>query len=431
MTRSALVMIVALVYASYGLAFGQTLTDQSTPIPSQSLVNPTLPAAVPPTEKLDSFEENSVELRWVQGGWQLWAGTTILKDFGKKEQDGRTVLGLIRELHLNARGKLGAPHAVAEYWLSQGKPPQAAPQGARTLGFDPKSLKVEQVNGQWLLRDRRRALISFGNNEGEARRALAVFTYHHFNRVGFVGEPTPTFMYFLATMDGAQYGIGDLADQEQEREKSIHAAHGSDKSPDFKQNKIDPRQNSQLLPPGRQLIQVTAVPGQANLPDRLPFNWQKAQVRSVGENWELASQDLTIASFNLDEGAARQALELLRHYHFTELYLVGGDEPCFRFLLVNGRMPRDLRFGVANIAFHSERVQVIHSGGNYVLDQDGVCLVNLGPREEAARDLCAFIQQNNPDHLCWLGPDPQHGMAFFVRTSLAPFNSRNDAPRKP
>ena len=42
-----------------------------------------------------------------------------------------------------------------------------------------------------------------------------------------------------------------------------------------------------------------------------------------------------------------------------------------------------------------------------------------------------FVAANNPDHLCWIGPDPQRGMTFFVRESLAPFNSRNDGPASP
>jgi hypothetical protein len=415
------------------LAFGQNETGVILPGQLSGEAQPRSETTAPPIEKLESFDENTLELRLGQDGWQLWAGLKILKDFGKKEQDARTVLKLIRELHLDSRGRLGAPHAVAEYWLSKGAPPQAAPQGARTLSFDPMSLSVEQVSGQWLLRDRLRALITFGNNEAEARRALAVLAYYHFDRVGYVGEPTPTFMYFLARNDAMQRSES-VAHQALRAlpgdAKPIHIVNGA-KAADPKRNDIDPRKNSPLLPPGRQLIQVSSVPGQANMPDRQPFNWQKAQLRQVGDSWELASQDLTITRFGTDDALAREALALLRHYHFTELCMVGGDEPCFSFLLVNGRMPRELRFGVANVAFHPERVQISKTGNSYSLEQDGVCLCNLGPRKDAAEALRNFIRQENPDHLCWVGSDPQHGMAFFVRNSLAPFNTRNDGPAKP
>ena len=387
-------------------------------------------------EKLDSFDERAVELRWGQGGWQLWAGTVFLKDFGKKEQDARNVLNVMRELHLDTRGRLGAPQAVAEYWLSGGQPPRAAPQGAHTLAFDASSLSVVQVEGQWMLRERRRALLSFGANEAEARRALAVFEHYHFDRFGYIGEPTPCFMYFLSSSDQLHKGEissepSRLPDSFAKTAKPIHVVTTGAKPLDSKHGEIDPKVSSQLLPPGRQLIRVSDIPGQASVPDQVPFNWQGARLHQVGDNWELVAQDVTIARFGLDEASAKEALALLRHYHFTQLCLVGGAEPCFSYLLVNGRLPRELRFGVGNIAFHAERVQVNHRGSAFVVEQDETCIHNFGPREDAARSLCEFIRQSNPDHLCWVGPDPDHGMVFFVRSTLAPFNSGNDLPRKP
>jgi hypothetical protein len=212
--------------------------------------------------------------------------------------------------------------------------------------------------------------------------------------------------------------------------KPIHVAKAGVKPSDAIHADIDPRLESRLLPPGRQLIPVTSIPGQAVLPDRVPINWQKAQVRQLGETWELAAQDVTVARFDLDEAGAHEALNVLRHYHFTELCVVGGDNSCFSYLLVNGRLPRELRFGMPNIAFHAERARVSLVKGEYAVEADGVCIHNFGLREDAARSLCEFIKQTNPDHLCWVGADPNHAMMFFVRRTLAPFNTGNDAPRK-
>jgi len=84
---------------------------------------------------------------------------------------------------------------------------------------------------------------------------------------------------------------------------------------------------------------------------------------------------------------ARQALTVLRHYHFTELCLVGEDDPCFSYLLANGRIPRELRFGISKIAFHPERVQVRRAGPDILVEAEGICIHNFGLREEAARSL--------------------------------------------
>jgi hypothetical protein len=429
------VFLLSVAWISQTTAFGQTTGPDAPPAAlDQTLVRAAAPMAV--AENLQQFDEHAIEVRWASGDWQLWAGTVFLKDFGKKEQEARTAMHLIRELHLNARGRLGTPQAVAEYWLSDGQPPQVAPEGARTLAFDPESLSVIESEGQWLLRDRRRALLTFGNNEAEARRALAVFNRYRFDRVSFVGDPTPSFMYFLGSNGDLQTKFA--AQQSAETEgltrgaaKPVHVVKGGVKPADPKRADIDPREKSTLLPPGRQLIQVTSIPGQANVPDRMPFNWQRAQVRQLGDSWELAAQDVTITRFGLDEAGAREALGILRHYHFTDMCVVGGDDPCFSYLLVNGRLPRELRFGIPNIAFHPERVQVSCVKGEFVVEADSVCIHNFGPREAAARSLCEFVRQCNPDHLCWIGADPEHSMKFFVRSTLAPFNSGNDAPRKP
>jgi hypothetical protein len=212
--------------------------------------------------------------------------------------------------------------------------------------------------------------------------------------------------------------------------KPIHVVKAGAKPSDPKRSEIDPRVGSQLLPPGRQLIQISNYPGQKILPNQVPFNWQGARLHQVGDSWELAAQDVTIARFGFDDASAREALAILRHYHFTELCLIGGDNPCFSYLLVNGRLPREVCFGLPSIAFHPELVRVRQVGAEFVVDQEGICIHNFGPREDAARSLCEFIHQSNPDHLCWVGPDSRHGMVFFVRSTLAPFNSGTDAARK-
>ena len=428
-------IVLSIAYIGQPLALGQIAGPEAQRATPETEAQPGSSVAITLSEKLDSFDERSVELRWAQG-WQLWAGNLFLKDFGKKEQEARMALNLIRDLHLDTRGRLGAPQTVAEYWLAAGNAPHAAPEGAHTLAFDAASLSVVQVNGQWMLRERRRALLSFGANEAEARRALAIFEHYHFNRCGYVGEPTPSFMYFLSSSGDLQQKMiasepSRLPDALDKNAKPIHISNGGAKSSDDKQSEMDPRSGSQLLPPGRQLIQVSNIPGQATPPDQIPFNWQGARLHQIGDSWELAAQDLTIARFGLDEATAKEALATVRHYHFTQLCQVGGSDPCFSYLLVNGRMPRELRFGMANIAFHSDRVHVRKTGSGFVVEEDGICIHDFGPREDAARSLCEFIRSSNPDHLCWIGPDPVHGMAFFVRSTLAPFNSGNDAARKP
>src|SRR5262245_32949883 len=118
----------------------------ATPAPQEPAV------AVP--ENLHTFDHRAVRLAWINRRWLLVHNGEPIKDFGSNERDARLALRLIHEYGLNQHGVVGSPQPVMEYWLSDGKPPRSlAAGGLRSLSVDPARLRVEQVNGQWCLRD--------------------------------------------------------------------------------------------------------------------------------------------------------------------------------------------------------------------------------------------------------------------------------------
>src|SRR5438093_883132 len=97
--------------------------------------------------------------------------TTILRrhlDFnhfspvGNRQTEGRESLRILRELAVNQHGTIGSPKPVLEYWLANGKAPQAFGTGMRLLPIDRSSLRVEEIQGQWCLRDAQRLFFTFG-----------------------------------------------------------------------------------------------------------------------------------------------------------------------------------------------------------------------------------------------------------------------------
>ena len=122
-----------------------------------------------------------------------------LKEFGRRESDARLALRLIRELRLNQHGIIGSPTPSLEYWLSDGL---AAARPGRPdytlLPIDSPSLRVEQTESQWVLRDQHRVLFNFGGDEGGARQALAVIHKYGFTEVGVVNPAAPSMVVFLA-----------------------------------------------------------------------------------------------------------------------------------------------------------------------------------------------------------------------------------------
>ena len=142
-------------------------------------------------ENLTSFDYRQADIQWLDGRWQLRAGPVWLKDFGRQEADAREAMRLIRELKLTEFGSIGSPRPLLEYWLSGGQAPANALTGSRRTSFERDSLRVEQVQGQWCVRDARQALFSFGYREDEARQALAIIRKYGFDQVGYIGRPAP------------------------------------------------------------------------------------------------------------------------------------------------------------------------------------------------------------------------------------------------
>ncbi|MFO0925759.1 MAG: hypothetical protein U0736_01820 [Gemmataceae bacterium] len=161
---------------------------------------PTMAAQVAPTgETLRTFDPQQVRVGWINRRWVLVHNSEVLKDFGPNEYDARIALRLIHELQLTQVGTVGAPNPVIEYWLSHGQPPRAIPRSTlRTVSLDPSRLRVEQVAGQWCVREGTRTLSCFGPNRAEAERAVAVFTRYGFTQAVLVGQVTPAMTIYLS-----------------------------------------------------------------------------------------------------------------------------------------------------------------------------------------------------------------------------------------
>src|SRR5438132_9688166 len=149
MRRTYHALALALVWASTVSAQTPASNGKPATIPPQPLHEK--PAAL--DEQLITFDDRLADLLWTNGHWQLWAGPHLLKDFGRNETEGRRALALIRELHLTQRGTVGSPRTIMEYWLADGRAPTGMFPGWRTIPIDQASLRVEQTQGYWFVRD--------------------------------------------------------------------------------------------------------------------------------------------------------------------------------------------------------------------------------------------------------------------------------------
>jgi hypothetical protein len=374
----------------------------------------------PPVEKLTSFDYRLAELRWQGDRWQLWAGVVCLKDFGKRESEGREVVRIVRELHLTQHAAIGIPEPIVEYWLADGRAPQGPSPSSRVIAFDPASLRVDSLQGQWCVRDLRHIAFHF-IHEAEARRTLAIIRHYGFNQVGYVGQAPPSMMYFLATPSTRSQSPvpSEETHAAAKRGHALSGATGQGKT-------ITPVS----LPSGRQLTIARApLPGQLVIGERATFDWRQVKIRQDDKNWMLVCGSKTLADFGPNESAARQALSAVQHYHFTEQYCIGRPTPSFTYFLVNGQEPRGLCLGVNNIAFDWESLSVRQIEGKFVISESDRILFHFGDDGDEAKQALAAIQHYQFDHLCHIGPPSPLGMSYFVRTHFRKTN--REAPTSP
>jgi hypothetical protein len=398
------------------------------PPPAQTEA-PQAPAKAGPSETLISFDPMLVELVWLGGDWKVMAGERELKNFGRRQDEARQAQRLIRDLHLNQYGTIGDPAPVVEYWLSNGAAPQGLVHGLRSLPIDLASLQVQSAGGQTCLRDAQRILFNFGRRQDLAEQALAVLKKYQFNKLAIVGQATPSMLVFLSTP----------ADLRQLPRHDTHPTLHSIRAPAEGRppNGPSPVQDLYVTPAvaplrvdGRHVVgkpttlvqtshlhtAATTVPGFEEIITRVPFDWRLVQLVPAADGWRLQAGSYVLANFGGDERSARQALQAVQFYRFTEHHLVGYPQTQFSYFLVGGQAPYGVPFGVQGESFLADQLRVQQDNGRFVLTSGDRPLVVLGQREDEARQLLQIIRRHKFDRLCQIGQQPGHCLTFFTRS---------------
>jgi hypothetical protein len=341
------------------------------PPPAQPLASPKTEVAPAPAVP-QRFDNSSLRVKREGGSWQLWAGSLLLKDFGPSEADAREAVQVFRDLRVNSRGSVGG---VFEFWLADGEAPSAFTRFRQVVPFDPRSLRVERFNGQWVLRDARIILYNFGPSETDARQALAVCQRYSFNQLGCVGHPTPSLKYLMR-----------------------------DPNP-----QLPPvRPTNEVVPASAKMQASEAprvplvLPNAGAVGERVPLDSRRLDLRRETGEWVLYAGRVPLGRFGANEREARSTLEVLQQFRVTELCRVG--ESGFCFFLSNGRAPRGGSIvGLPARPLRPERLSVRQVGGNWVLSEDSRTLWSFGARAEDAQHALAAVRHYGFDYAVPLG----------------------------
>jgi hypothetical protein len=439
--------------------------------PEPTAGKPPVSEAPPAVENLQSFDPATVLATWNNRHWQLTIGGWVLKDFGPHEVEARKALQMIQDLHLNQRGTVGTP-PVMEYWLSDGQAPAHLAAGVRPMTFDAAHLTVEQMAGQWCLRDPQRVWFNFGNDSDEARRALAVCRQHHFSSVGALGMGGPTMLVFTGHVNNenelptlASTGIGQFSNRDGH---SIRVPHfpraksppqikerlggtGKDAIDAASLQAVAPATASNLTPGGvttavyhgRTQQLGSAMPLPTGLPGdlsglrpagffretpivtpsaplesvvRIPFDWRQAEIRQDPSGWLLVSGATLLTNLGSDGGAARTALSAIRYYRFTEEYRLGGEKPYLTYFVASRQAPIGTMLGLSQMPLTPDKLEARQVDGRWTLSEGDRVFVRLRDNAEEARKMLAVIKDRKLDRLVPISNGEEAAVVLLVKS---------------
>jgi hypothetical protein len=388
------------------------------PVPGKlppSLLMPETPQSQIPAVKLNeltTFDSSAVQVRWNQGSYELHTGSVVLQNFGDNAGEAREAMRLIHALRLNARGTVGSPRPIMEYWLADGKAPTAlSTVGMRTSPVDGASVRVDQVSGQWVVRDNDHILFNFGLGQLEAQQAAQAIRQYGFNRIGYIGHPKPLMIYFLAENRGA----APVADPMNPLQQTSFV-------PANKNLSVQETQRLQSLA-ALQAVQHLSrgygqlAPATTEAALRIHFEPRHVKLHLDGQSWKLRYDNQDLGDFGKDFYQAQQVQQWLQQYGCTEMNQVGYPKTVLTYFLVNGGPPRGVKFSMSGRQFRTDLLTLKQIDQTWYLQENGQPILPLGTQQRDAERALQIIRRYGFDYIARpAGLESQTSFPFLIRT---------------
>lgn len=326
-----------------------------------------------PTTK---FDPHAVEVRREGPRWQLWAGKTMLKDFGPYRDRAYEARRYIAELNLTERGAIGTPEPVMEYWLTNGEAPPLPAFSRNVIPFEPEALTVRSENGAYYLGNQRHLLFNFGPHSQDAQQALAVVKKYGFNEISLIGSPNPSMTVLL---------------------KNDYHTPAADKS----------TKRPQLI--GQMSVRhALEIPGVGRVGESRFFDPIRLDLNKAADGWHLISGPVDLGLMGQSEYQARTALQIAQRFPLTEQVRVGSGD--FGFYLSNHRAPRGVPLGIRATMFQPTQLAAKQVGNQWLVTDGRVTLASMPSAAEANQALAA-IKHFGFNYACETGP----GLKFLAQ----------------
>jgi hypothetical protein len=155
------------------------------------------PVGITVTEDCIGVNPDALEIRAIDGDWRIVSGgSSILLNFDEKLDEAQTSLAIMEYYRFTEFCFVGRPDSSMQYFLVNNQSPQGSFPGEDCIGFNPDTLEIQLISGDWRIVDSSSILLNFDEKLDEAQTSLAILQFYRFNQQCFVGRPDPSMEYF-------------------------------------------------------------------------------------------------------------------------------------------------------------------------------------------------------------------------------------------
>lgn len=131
----------------------------------------------------------------VNNRWKVVQGNIWWYDTDQSKAEAELILKVLKNYTPNKLCFVGRPGAPMHYITKNGQSPSGAMAGEDCIGFNPNTVEVKKVNGNWTVVDGSQLMFNYGTKEAEARKAVCAIKKYGFTKTCYVGRPGPSMIY--------------------------------------------------------------------------------------------------------------------------------------------------------------------------------------------------------------------------------------------
>ena len=137
--------------------------------------------------------------------------------------------------------------------------------------------------------------------------------------------------------------------------------------------------------------------------DCVGFDLATVNIRQLSGRWKIVDGNHWLFDFGPNPDAARQSLNVIRHYRMDRACFVGRPDPLFSYMLAKVGSPAGAMAGEDCVAFDPTRATVSNIQGSWRIISDRRWLFDFGQSQTEARQALAVIRRYGFSHACFVG----------------------------